>query len=153
MAAQPVEKNLPGVHCEIIQALQGRGVVNVFVICLDRRGSEHNIIDRQFGLELTQAAYLAGEKAGSGEADVVVVCSAKERSFLAGADIEVELKFIGPEGTRRWVELVGCHVEILSSGGGHVRRLCRSMESTVKAVQKSAVNGQSMLSSRMILRS
>ena len=103
--AVPTEKSLPVVHCEIIQAVEGRGAVNIFVICLDRCGSEHNIIDRQFGLEFTQAVYLAGEKAGSGEADVLVLCSAKERSFLAGADIEEELKFIGPEGTRRWVEL------------------------------------------------
>ena len=104
----PAEKSLPVVHCEIIQAVQGRGAVNVFVICLDKYGSEHNIIDRQFGLEFAQAVYLVREKAENGEADVVVLCSAKDRSFLAGADIEEELKFIGPDGTRRLVEPCFC---------------------------------------------
>ena len=91
----------PSVHCEVIQALEGRGVLNIFVICLDRTNAAHNIIDRTFALELARAVYLAGEKAAKGETDMVVVCSAKQGSFMAGADIKYQLKFIGPAGAQR----------------------------------------------------
>ena len=93
------------IHCEVIQALEAAGTVNVFVICLDKPVSVHNTIDRELGLGLARAVCLAREKAAQGEIDVVVVCSAKEKSFLAGADILYELKMLGVEGSQRWVGL------------------------------------------------
>ncbi len=89
------------VHCEVIQALEAAGTVNIFVICLDKADSAHNVIDKEFGLGMGRALFLAREKASKGELDVVVLCSAKKRSFLAGADILHELKFVGVEGSRR----------------------------------------------------
>lgn len=91
----------PSVHCEVIQALESAGTVNVFVICLDKPDSVHNIIDKEFGLALARAVYLAWEKATNGELDVLVVCSAKDRSFLAGADIAHEMKYVGVAGANR----------------------------------------------------
>ncbi len=88
----------PLVHSEVIQALDNRGSLNVLVLCMDRPGAEHNIIDRRFALELANAVYGAREKVEAGEVDVLVVCSAKRGSFMAGADIVTELKFIGVQG-------------------------------------------------------
>lgn len=89
------------VHCEVIQALERGGTINIFVICLDKPNSEVNIIDKEFALSLARALYHAKDKAESGELNLVVVCSAKQGSFLAGADIDHELKFTGPSGTLR----------------------------------------------------
>lgn len=71
--------------------------MNVFVLCLDRLGFELNIIDKSFALELIQAVHCAQVLAAEGHVDVVVVCSGK-KSFLAGADIHHELKFVGARG-------------------------------------------------------
>ena len=96
------EGDVQMIHCEIIQVVERWGTVNVFVICLDREEGDHNIIDRKFGLQLAKAGLQALEKARKGEVDVVAVCSAKEDSFMAGADILYELKFVGVEGGQRY---------------------------------------------------
>ena len=97
-----MESGSSPIHCEVIQALEATGTINIFVICLDKPDSEHNIIDRELGLALARAVYLAREKADKGELDVLVLCSAKKRSFLAGADIEHELmQFVGVQGSYR----------------------------------------------------
>ncbi len=94
------------VHCEVIQALEDSGaVVNTFVICLDQPGREHNVIDRALGLQLARAVYLAAEKVEAGEIDLVVVCSGKKGSFVAGADIQSEMKYVGVEGEQKYVSL------------------------------------------------
>ena len=93
--------SLSTIHCEVVQALDNLQPLNVFVICMDRSGLKHNIIDDIFGLDLIRAVHLANKKALGGEIDVVVVCSAKNNSFMAGADILHELKFIGIEGACR----------------------------------------------------
>ena len=89
------------VHCEVIQAVEDAGTIKVFVICLDRAEGDHNIIDREFARQLATAVHHAWKKARKGEVDIVVVCSAKKGSFMAGADIPYELKFVGPEGGER----------------------------------------------------
>ena len=91
------------IHCEIIRDVERWGTVNVFVICLDREDGDHNIIDRNFGWQLARAGLQAREMARKGEVDVVAVCSAKEGSFMAGADILYELKFVGIKGGQRYV--------------------------------------------------
>lgn len=90
------------IHCEVIQALEHGGTINIFVICLDKPGSEVNVIDKEFALSLARVLYHAKDKAESGELNLVVICSAKQGSFLAGADIEHELKFAGPSGALRY---------------------------------------------------
>ena len=82
----------PMIHCEIIQVLEDTWSANIFVICMDRPGAEHNIIDHEFGEELARVVFLLWERVRRGEVDLVVLCSGKERSFMAGADVEFELK-------------------------------------------------------------
>ena len=89
------------IHCEVVQALDSLHPLNIFVMCMDRSDLQHNIIDNRFGLDLIQAVLLAEKKALCGEVDIVVLCSAKTDSFMAGADILHELKFIGIEGAYR----------------------------------------------------
>ena len=89
------------VQYEVVQAFEDTKLVNVFVICMDRRNLEHNIIDKDFGIELLRAIHIAEKRALSGEIDTVVICSAKKESFMAGADILHELKFVGNEGDYR----------------------------------------------------
>ena len=113
------EGDVQVIHCEIIQAVERWGTVNVFVICLDREEGDHNIIDRNFGWQLAKAVLLALEKARKGEVDVVAVCSAKEGSFMAGADILHELKFVGVEGGQRYVSRVG----VANSTPDHTSRI------------------------------
>ena len=93
-------------HCETIQALEETWTANMFVICLDKPESELNTIDLEFGIQFGRALYLAKEKANVGEIDVLVVCSAKEESFVAGADILLQLKLIGIEGEYKLVCVV-----------------------------------------------
>lgn len=88
-------------HCEIIQAVEDTWTANIFVICLDRRDSALNIIDRECGYQLGLALYLARQKVEAGEVDLLVVCSGKDKSFMAGADILTELKMVGIEGECR----------------------------------------------------
>ena len=95
-------KSSPCVHYEVIQALEGQGTINIFVICMDKPGVEHNVIDRQFATDLAKAVFLAREKAKEGEVDIVVLCSAKIRSFLAGAGIQTQMEFIGMAGMQRY---------------------------------------------------
>ena len=96
---------MKAVHCEVIQAVEDAGTINVFVICLDRAEGDHNIIDRELARQLGTAVHYAWKKARKGEIDVVVVCSAKKSSFMAGADILYELKFVGLEGAQRYAEV------------------------------------------------
>ena len=75
----------------------------LFVICMNRPGADHNIIDKSFCLAFARIVLTAREKAVRGEVDAVVVCSAKQGSFMAGADIEHELlHYSGPGGEQRW---------------------------------------------------
>lgn len=92
-----------GVHFEVISTPVGAGAVNIFVICLDREGGEHNIIDRPFATGLARAVVQADRLAGRGLVDMVVLCSAKRGSFVAGADIKHQLLMIGEEGKLRYV--------------------------------------------------
>lgn len=100
-APPPTFPDLPLIHCEVIQALDNKGSLNLLVLCMDRPGLEHNIIDRRFALELARVVGGAKEKVEAGEVDLVVVCSAKKGSFMAGADIETELKFVGLGGHKK----------------------------------------------------
>lgn len=84
--------------CHVVQLGVSERVVNLFVILLDRKGLEHNIVDMPFALELLQAVHRAHVLAARGDIDLVVVCSGKNKSFLAGADINHELKFVGSVG-------------------------------------------------------
>ena len=91
------------VHCDLIQALEKNGTTSVFIVCLDRPGSDQNIIGEQFVFELAGAVRLARKLYLSGEADLLVLCSAKRGAFLAGADIQHELKkYVGPLGKLRF---------------------------------------------------
>ena len=96
-------KPVPAVHCEVIQAVESHGTINVFVICLDRIGREQNIIDLGFGLQLACAINHARRLALDRDIHLVVLCSAKKGSFMAGADILSELRFIGEKGGERSV--------------------------------------------------
>ena len=75
--------------------------MRVFVICLNSPDSQHNIIDRNFALDLGTAVHTAQGLAATGDIDMVVVCSAKDGSFLAGADIKIELQYTGSRGILR----------------------------------------------------
>lgn len=94
-----------GVHFEVVSTPVGAGAVNIFVICLDREGGEHNIIDRPFATGLARAVVQADRLASRGLVDMVVLCSAKRGSFVAGADIKHQLLMIGEEGRLRCVAL------------------------------------------------
>ena len=94
-------KSLSTVRYEVVQADDAE-CLNVFVICMDRPDVEHNIIDKQFGLDLVRTVHVAEKRALSGEIDTVIICSAKKESFMAGADILHELKFIGGKGAYRY---------------------------------------------------
>ena len=104
-----------GVHFEVISTPAGAGAVNIFVICLDREGGEHNIIDRPFATGLARAVVQADRLAGRGLVDMVVLCSAKRGSFVAGADIKHQLLMIGEEGKLRYVGSRGARDLVTSS--------------------------------------
>lgn len=55
-------------------------------------------MDWQLAYQLEQAMGVAREKVGAGEVDAVVICSAKDKSFMAGADIQTQLNFVGMKG-------------------------------------------------------
>lgn len=98
--------SVPLIHCEILQAVEDAWTINIFVICLDRPDMELNILDLEFGHQLGRALYLARERVAAGEVDMLVVCSAKPNSFMAGADILTQLKLTGIEGEQRCVMCV-----------------------------------------------
>ena len=90
------------VHCEIIQTLNDSGdTVNIFIICLNGAESQQNIIDRTFAIGLAQVVFHAREKVKAGEVDLVVICSSKMNSFMAGADIETQLKYVSFKGLQK----------------------------------------------------
>lgn len=93
----------PVIHCEVIQAIEDTWTANIFVICLDKPGSEHNIIDYELGLQFARVLFAVREKVREGEVDLVVLCSAKHQSFMAGADIQFELRSVGTDGETRYV--------------------------------------------------
>ncbi len=101
-----LEKLVPAVHCEVIQAVESYGTVNVFVICLDRLGHDQNIIDLGFALQLACAVDHAKKQALDQDIHLVVICSAKSGSFMAGADILTELRFTGDSGSQRYIHMV-----------------------------------------------
>ena len=88
-------------HCEIKRIPVDGGFTRVFVICMSSSSSQYNLIDRSFALELGTAVYTAQGLAAAGDIDLLVLCSAKEKSFIAGADIKLELQYIGPRGALR----------------------------------------------------
>lgn len=99
MTFEPLQVIMAAVlHCETIQVVEETWTANIFIVCLDKPGSELNIIDIEFGNQLGLALHLAREKAIAGEIDLLVVCSGKDKSFMAGADIMIELKVVGIEG-------------------------------------------------------
>lgn len=55
----------------------------------------------------TKAVFLARKKAKEGEVDIVVLCSAKIQSFLAGAGIQTQMEFVGMAGMQRYEFLKG----------------------------------------------
>lgn len=108
MAGQRViapENLVPAVHCEVVQAVESYGTINVFVICLDRMGHEQNIIDLGFALQLACAVNHAKHQALDQDIHLVVICSAKKGNFMAGADILTELHFTGDDGSQRYVTI------------------------------------------------
>lgn len=88
--------------CELIKLPVSDRQVNVFVICLDTPDSSQNILDRNLGTGLASAIICVKKMVDQGEVDLVVVCSGKEKTFMAGADIKIELKFIGTNGMLRY---------------------------------------------------
>lgn len=99
------EKLVPAVHCEVIQAVESYGTINIFVMCLDRLGQAQNIIDLGFALQLACAVNHAKKQAIDQDIHLVVICSAKAGSFMAGADILTELKFTGEDGSQRYIQM------------------------------------------------
>ena len=99
---------LPLIQCEVLQAVEYNWTANIFVICLDRPNSDLNILDMEFGEQLSCAVFTARDKALCKEIDLVVVCSGKENSFMAGADIPTQLKMIGVEGEYTYVRGFFC---------------------------------------------
>ena len=89
------------VHCEILSLPISKGTVRVFVICVNTPDSSQNVIDRNFALGFGKAVLQLKELAANNEIDMVVICSGKENTFIAGADIKVELKYIGVHGSLR----------------------------------------------------
>ena len=89
------------VHCEILSLPISKGTVRVFVICLNTPDSSQNVIDHTFALEFGKAVLQLKELTANNEIDMVVICSGKENTFIAGADIKVELKYIGVHGSLR----------------------------------------------------
>lgn len=89
------------VHCEILSLPISKGTVRVFVICLNTPDSSQNVINRNFALEFGKAVLQLKKLTANNEIDMVVICSGKENTFIAGADIKVELKYIGVHGSLR----------------------------------------------------
>ena len=88
--------------CQLIELPVSDGQVNIFVICLDTPDSSQNILDRDLGTGLASAIICVKKMVDQGEVDLVVVCSGKEKTFMAGADIKIELEFIGTNGMLRY---------------------------------------------------
>ena len=67
--------------------------IRIAVIMLDRKGSTSvNIIDEGLALSFARAITALRLLAEKGYVDCVVICSAKQGNFLAGADIKFELR-------------------------------------------------------------
>lgn len=67
--------------------------IRIAVIMLDRKGSSSvNIIDESLALSFARAITALRLLAEKGYVDCVVICSAKQGNFLAGADIKFELR-------------------------------------------------------------
>ena len=69
--------------------------IQLAVINLDRESdtaSSVNIIDEEFALSLARTVFVLAMLAQEGSIDCVVLCSSKENSFIAGADIKYEIK-------------------------------------------------------------
>lgn len=101
--SQDSSNQVPAVHCEVVQAIESNGIINMFVICLDKLGHSQNIIDRPLVFQLARVVQHARQKALAREIDVVVICSAKKGSFLSGADLLLQLKFTGVQGSQKSV--------------------------------------------------
>ena len=94
------------VDTEVV-VLHEDAVLRVFIVPLDEEGiqlavinldresdtaSSVNIIDEEFALSLARTVVVLTLLAREGSIDCVVICSSKENSFVAGADIKYEIK-------------------------------------------------------------
>jgi len=78
--------DLPNVGCRLM------------VICMDHQTSSAvNIIDEGMGLSLARAVLTAEWYVRNEIINAVVLCSGKQQTFLAGADILYELKLTSKE--------------------------------------------------------
>jgi len=77
--------DLPGMGCRLM------------IICLDHQSSAVNIIEEGMGLSLARAVLTAEWYVQNELINAVVLCSGKQHSFLAGADIHYELKLTSKE--------------------------------------------------------
>ena len=91
----------PPVHCETILLPVSGGCVRLMVICLDKPDSAQNIVNHSFALGFGRAVVHANKLANDSAIDLVVICSGKLNSFVAGADIKTMLSCIGPSGVIR----------------------------------------------------
>lgn len=65
----------------------------IAVVVLERKGSVSlNIIDEGLALSLARSTFALSLLAQKAYVDCVVICSAKQGNFLAGADIKFELR-------------------------------------------------------------
>ena len=72
--------------------------IRIAVIVLDRKGSSSvNIIDEDLALSFARAISALKLLAQKAYVDCVVICSAKQGNFLAGADIKLELRLTNYE--------------------------------------------------------
>ena len=78
--------DLPGMGCRLM------------IICMDHQSSSAvNIIEEGMGLSLAKAVLIAEWYVKNELISAVVLCSGKQHSFLAGADIHYELKLTSKE--------------------------------------------------------
>lgn len=86
--------------------------IRIAVIMLDRKGSSSlNIIDEGLALSFARAVAALRLLVEKGHVDCIVICSAKQGNFLAGADIKFELRLTEYE---KLVQILSC---ILSQTG------------------------------------
>ena len=67
------------------------GSPRILALVLNSSKSQHNVFDEEFARQFVSALAEAYTCARNGQCDLVVVCSAKRNSFVAGADIGSQL--------------------------------------------------------------
>ena len=93
---------MAALHCEVKRIPVNKGLVRVFVICMNTPDTQYNVINSAFAVELGTAVHTAQGVAAAGDVDLLVLCSAKDKSFVAGADIRQQLQYIGSRDILRY---------------------------------------------------